>query len=82
MGVAESLRLGDDEGMDGGEQRLPPGHQPYDALNGLRVGGLAGALLGAVVTAVTTVGLVWLVPVGAVAGAAAGYLYQRGRTGS
>lgn len=61
------------------EQRFPPGRQPYDALNGLRVGGLAGAVLGAVVTAFTTVGLVWLVPVGAVAGAVAGYLYERRR---
>jgi hypothetical protein len=65
--------------MDGSEHRLPPGRQPYDALNGLRVGGLAGALLGAGVTALTTIGLVWLVPVGAVAGATAGYLYERRR---
>jgi len=61
------------------DQRLPPGRQPYDALNGLRVGGLAGAVLGAVITALTTVGLVWLVPAGAVAGAVAGYLYERRR---
>ncbi len=55
--------------------KLPPGRQPYDPLNGLRVGALAGALLGAVVAAVTGAG--WLILVGAIVGAIAGYVRER-----
>jgi hypothetical protein len=56
---------------------LRPGQQPYDPLNGLRVGGLAGGILGGIATAVTSVGNVWLVVVGVVLGGAIGYLYER-----
>lgn len=53
--------------------RLQPGRQPYDPLNGFRVGALTGALLGAVATAMTGTGTVWLVVVGAVIGGAIGF---------
>ena len=57
--------------------RLPPGRQPYDSLNGLRVGGLAGALLGGVVALV--LGSPWLILGGAIVGAASGYFYEQTR---
>lgn len=56
-------------------QRLPPGRQPYDVLNGLRVGAFAGVALGAIVAAVTRIP--WLLLLGVVVGAAAGYLWGR-----
>jgi len=57
--------------------RLPPGRQPYDALNGLRVGAFAGLALGAVAAAVTRVA--WFLLIGVVAGAVIGYLWERRR---
>jgi|GEM_PF-6374786 len=62
---------------DDSDTRLPPGRQPYDSLVGLRVGALAGGLLGGVGAAITHIG--WLILVGGVAGAAAGYVVERGR---
>jgi hypothetical protein len=59
------------------DKPLPPGHQPYDPLNGLRVGALAGGLLGAPLTALTR--SPWFVIGGAGLGAVAGYLRERGR---
>ena len=56
---------------------LPPGHQPYDPLNGLRVGAFAGIALGAVGAALTRIG--WLLLIGAVVGAVAGYVTERNR---
>ena len=56
-------------------RRLGPARQPYDALNGLRVGGLAGALLGAVGALIT--GLAVLILAGAVLGSAVGFLTER-----
>jgi len=58
-------------------QRLPPGRQPYDALNGVRVGGFAGLALGAIAAAVTHVP--WFLVIGVLLGAAAGYLWERRR---
>ena len=57
--------------------RLPPGRQPYDALNGLRVGAFAGLAIGAGIAAVTRVA--WLVLIGAIAGAVIGYTWERRR---
>jgi hypothetical protein len=57
--------------------RLPPGRQPYDPLNGLRVGALSGGLTGAVAAVVIGPVYAWLVLVGAVAGGAIGYWYER-----
>ena len=58
----------------------PPGHQPYDALNGLRVGALAGALLGVILTLLTSGGAAMLILLGALAGAIAGYAWERSRS--
>ncbi len=57
--------------------RLPPGVQPYDPLNGFRVGALAGALLGAIPTFV--VGSPWFVIGGSILGGIGGYLRERRR---
>lgn len=62
---------------DDSDTRLPPGRQPYDPLVGLRVGALAGGLLGGVGAAITQIG--WLILVGGVAGAVAGYIVERSR---
>jgi hypothetical protein len=58
---------------------LRPGQQPYDPLNGLRVGGLAGGIVGGVATAVTSVDNAWLVVAGALVGGAIGYLSEKRR---
>jgi len=57
--------------------RLPPGRQPYDLLNGLRVGAFAGLAVGAIATALTRIP--WLLLIGAIGGAAIGYLWERRR---
>lgn len=54
---------------------LPPGRQPYDGLTGLRVGGIAGGLLGAAVGFLLNTP--WLLLAGAVIGAAVGYGTER-----
>jgi hypothetical protein len=51
----------------------------HDPINGLRVGMLAGGLLGALVTILTSTSLAWLVFVLGIAGGAAGYLTERSR---
>lgn len=57
--------------------RLSPGRQPYDALNGLRIGAIAGGLLGGATAAVTRIG--WFVIIGAVIGGVIGYFWERHR---
>ena len=59
------------------QDSYPPGRQPYDALVGMRVGGLAGAILGGILTAVLGAGFVWLILAGAVVGGVAGYMWER-----
>lgn len=51
--------------------------QPYDALNGLRVGAFAGGVFGAVIAAVTHIG--WFILLGAIAGGSIGYARERSR---
>lgn len=51
----------------------------HDPINGLRVGALAGGLLGALVTVVTGTSYAWLVLVLGVAGGAVGYFTERSR---
>lgn len=51
----------------------------HDPINGLRVGALAGGLLGALVTILTSTSLAWLVLVLGVTGGAIGYLTERAR---
>ncbi len=58
---------------------LPPGHQPYDPLNALRVGGLAGALAGAALGWLSGASAPLLIVGGTALGAAAGYWRQRRR---
>ncbi len=61
------------------DRRLLPGQQPYDPLNGLRVGAIAGGILGALATAATGLGAAWLVLALAAAGGAIGYWTERRR---
>ena len=56
--------------------KLSPGRQPYDPINGMRVGTLVGAILGAIVAGLTDLGF-WTVIVLAVIGGAAGYWSQK-----
>ena len=65
----------DDDGMGSDRNRLPAGRQPYDTINGLRIGALAGGLLGALIAAATH--LPWLLLAGAVIGGATGYWSER-----
>ncbi len=51
----------------------------HDPINGLRVGALAGGLLGAVITALTSTSYVWIVLVLGVAGGVIGYFTERSR---
>ncbi len=63
--------------MSGEEQdKLPPGRQPYDPLNGLRIGALTGGIAGAVVAGLTGVGI-WFVFLAAIVAAAVGYWTQK-----
>lgn len=63
--------------MDDPDDRLPAGRTPWDVFNGLRVGALAGGLLGATVPIVFGASWAWVVVVGAAVGGATGYLSQR-----
>lgn len=60
---------------------LPPGHQPYDPLNGIRIGAIAGGLVGIGVAALTGFGGIGTVVVAAAIGGSAGYAYQRRERG-
>lgn len=51
----------------------------HDPVNGLRVGALAGGLLGALVTALTSTSYAWVVLVLGVVGGVLGYLTERSR---
>lgn len=73
----ERTRVRGDHGHMVKRSRLRPGRQPYDPLNGLRVGGLAGGVLGAIVTAVASLGHPWLVVGGVLIGGAIGYWFER-----
>lgn len=59
------------------DRRPPAGHQPYDPLNGIRIGAIAGGLLGMGLAAITSIGGIGTVAVAAVMGGAAGYAYHR-----
>jgi uncharacterized membrane protein len=51
----------------------------HDPINGLRVGALAGGLLGALITALTSTSYAWVVLVLGVVGAAIGFFTERSR---
>ena len=54
---------------------LPPGRQPYDSLNGARIGALAGGVAGMAAAAIA--GQWWLVIAGVIAGGAVGHRSAR-----
>lgn len=60
---------------------LPPGRQPYDPANGLRVGGFTGGLTAAVVSVALSLPPVATVAAGTLIGAAAGYVTERRKLG-
>ncbi len=63
--------------MSGEQQdKLPPGRQPYDPLNGLRIGALTGGIAGAIVAGLTDIGI-WFVFLTAIVAAAVGYWTQK-----
>lgn len=51
----------------------------HDPINGLRVGALAGGLLGALVTVLTSTAYAWMVLLFGLAGGAIGYFTERSR---
>lgn len=61
---------------DENHDKLPPGRQPYDPLNGLRVGALAGGIFGAVIAGLTDLGI-WFVVLTAIVAATVGYWTQK-----
>ncbi len=58
-------------------RRLRAGQQPYDPLNGFRIGAIAGGILGVLATAAVGLGAAWLVLILAAAGGAIGYWTER-----
>ena len=59
------------------QSTYPPGTQPYDTLNGLRIGALAGGLIGMIPTAIFGAAHAWLILLGVAVGGAIGYAYER-----
>lgn len=60
--------------MTDNEPRLRPGHPPWETFAGIRVGGVAGALLGALIAVVSDGPALWLIAGVAVIGAVVGYV--------
>jgi len=58
-------------------QHLPAGRPPWDPINGFRVGGITGAFLGGLVTAILGMSVIWLILVGAALGGAIGYVTEK-----
>ena len=56
---------------------LPPGRQPWDPVNGLRIGALIGALLGAGVGALVGVLELWVIALAAIAGGLLGWRSEK-----
>lgn len=63
------------------EPRYRPGEQPYDRMNAVRIGAIAGGIVGAVPAALLGGGFVVLLAVGAVAGAFVGRWWHDRTTG-
>jgi len=56
--------------------KYSPGVQPYDSLNGARIGAIAGGLLALIPGAVLGPPIVWLLA-GAIVGGVGGFMWQR-----
>ncbi|MDH3678868.1 MAG: hypothetical protein OEV40_02840 [Acidimicrobiia bacterium] len=56
---------------------VEPGREPWDPANGLRVGILAGGVVGAVVAVVSGVAHFWVVALGGVIGGGIGWWSER-----
>ena len=70
-----------DEHDSPADEREPPaGWTPWDPVNGLRVGVLAGGLVGVAATALIGGRAAWLILVGGALGGAVGYWTQTRRT--
>lgn len=63
--------------MSSPNRSLPPGRQPWDPANGLRIGALSGGLVGAAVVALTGLSNAWIVAVGGAVGGAIGHWSQK-----
>ena len=59
------------------DKTYPAGHPPHDPINGLRIGGLAGGVVGVLVVAAFDVAAFWLVLVFAAIGGGVGYLSEK-----
>lgn len=55
---------------------LPPGAQPYDRLNGIRVGALLGGAIAIIPAALVGGAAFWLLG-GGIAGGISGYLWEK-----
>lgn len=58
------------------KKTLPPGVQPYDKLNGVRVGALAGGVVGILPAVLLWPAFGWVIG-GAAVGGVVGYFWQR-----
>lgn len=56
---------------------LPPGRQPYDPVNGFRVGAVVGGLVAVLITVGLGFPSIWLALAGAVVGGAIGYRSEK-----
>ena len=56
---------------------LPPGLEPWDPANGLRVGALSGGLVGALVIALTGFTHFWVIAVTGLLGGAVGFWSEK-----
>jgi hypothetical protein len=57
--------------------RLPAGHPPWEPLNGIRIGGIAGLALGAVLALLFDTAALAFIIGGTVVGAVVGYLVAK-----
>ena len=57
--------------------RYPEGHQPWDPINGMRVGSFTGALVGAGAALIVGSAFLWFIFGGAAVGGAIGYFEQK-----
>jgi predicted MFS family arabinose efflux permease len=56
---------------------LPPGREPWDPVNGLRIGAFTGAVIGAVLIALSGVASFWIVAGCGAIGGGVGYWAEK-----